>query len=306
MVSTTIWLKMALTTFFWALMFYLGKFAIGYVSPETVSGWRFLLGALVVMPWVSWREGLDWQGLRRNAVALLVMAVLGIGGFNLALFHGMKHTSAMNGALIMALCPVLIMLFSRFLTGDQFRPRQWLGVILAVLGVTVVICQGSLVQLRHLTFQQGDLLVLLAACCWALYSTIPKRFVKNLAPLQITASTVTLSSIVLSVYAQTTQGDFFQPMPWTVVAALMAMGLFGSGIAYLWWNDAVRKAGASTAAIFMNLVPIYSAMIGVGLGQPLTMVHISGTLLVLTGVWLSTSMPAKAVKPLVLSEQGAK
>lgn len=290
MISKITWLKMGFTSFFWALMFYLGQYSVAYMSPEAVSAWRFLLGAMVVIPWVQAQQGIDFIGLGRYFLPLLVMAVVGIGGFNLALFHGMKSTSAINGSLIMAFCPVIISAFG-VLLGEKVNSRQALGLMLGVIGVVVVISQGSLDVVTQLSFQKGDLLVLLAAVCWALYSTIPKRFIKNMPPLQVTVATVSMASIFLSIYAQLTQGDMLHTVPLSVAGAIAAMGLFGSGVAYIWWNDAVRSAGAATVSIFMNLVPIYTALIGFIMGQPLTMVHVIGTLFVLIGVSLNTSSP---------------
>lgn len=292
MIPALTWLKLGLTTFFWALMFYLGKYAVGYMSPESISGWRFLLAGLVLAPWVARTEGLDWAGLKHNVLPLLVMAVVGIGGFNLALFHGLGQTTALNAALIMALCPALITVFGAVLTGERVNARQLAGLALGIAGVFVVISGGSLATLLALSFQRGDLFVLGAAMSWALYSTIPKRFVSALPPLQITVGTVTLGGIMLSTYAQTTQTDFLTMQPPSVVAAVAAMGLFGSVLAYVWWNDSVRLVGASKAAIFMNLVPIFTAMIGVVLGHEITSAQIAGTVLVLGGVWLATSQPA--------------
>lgn len=289
-----IWLKLGLTSFFWALMFYLGQYAVAYMSPESVSGWRFLLAGLVLLPLVALREGVDWPGLRRNARPLLVMAVVGIGGFNLALFHGLRYSSPVNGALIMALCPALITVFGALLTGERIDRRQLAGLGLGIAGVLAVISGGSLSVLLALSFQKGDLFILLAATCWAIYSTLPKRFITGLPPLQVTAGTVPLGGLLLSLYAQGTQTDFLTAPPLGVVASVLAMSLFGSVVAYLWWNDGVRQVGAARAAVFMNLVPIFAALIGLALGRPVGWSQAAGAVLVVGGVWLATRPPEAA------------
>jgi len=270
-------------------MFYLGKYAVAYMSPESISGWRFLLAGLVLAPLVAMREGLDWQGLKHNAAPLLIMAIVGIGGFNLALFHGLRYTSPINTSLIMAVCPALIAVFSALLTGERLGMRQRAGLALGIIGVVVVITGGSLAVLLALSFQRGDLFILLAATCWAIYSTIPKRFITGLPSLQVTVGTVSLGGILLSIYANTSQADFFTLPPVGVIAAIVAMGLLGSVLAYIWWNDSVRQVGASIAAMFMNLVPIFAALIGVVLGQPVTLAQIIGAVFVVGGVWLATT-----------------
>lgn len=303
MATLATWIKLALTSFFWALMFFLGKYAVAWMSPESIGGWRFLLAGLLLVPLVSLREGVDWAGLRRHAVPVLVMAVVGIGGFNVALFHGLRQTQPMNAALIMALCPALITAFSAALTGDRLGRRQLAGLALGIVGVGVVISGASLSALLKLQLQSGDFFVLLAALCWAIYSTIPKRFISGLPPLQVTVGTVAAGGVVISLFAQATQRDFLVLPPVGVMVAVAAMSVFGSVVAYLWWNDGVKKVGAGRAAIFMNLVPVFAALIGVALGQSISHAQLAGAALVIGGVWLSSSraVPAHAPTGLTLN-----
>lgn len=305
MTTPLIWIKLGLTSLFWALMFFLGKYAVGHMTPESIGGWRFLLAALVLVPLVGLREGLDWAGLKRNALPLLVMAVVGIGGFNIFLFHGLRLTSPVNGALIMALCPALITVFSAALTGERIGARQLTGLALGLGGVAAVVSGGSLAALLSLSFQRGDLFVLLAATCWAIYSTIPRRFISGLPPLQITVGTVALGGVLISAFAHATQPDFLTLPPLGVVAAVAAMSLFGSVLAYLWWNDGVKQVGPARASIFMNLVPIFAALIGVTLGQPLALVQVVGAMLVIGGVWYASTQPVVAAAPM-LPEPGRR
>lgn len=249
------------------------------------------------MPLVGFREGLDWAGLRRNLLPLTAMAVIGIGGFNVFLFYGLRHTSPVNGALIMALCPALITFLSALLMRERVSGRQLAGLALGLAGVAVVVSHGSLQALLSLTFQIGDLLVLVAASCWAVYSTIPSRFITGLPPLQITTGSIALGGILISAFAMSTQNDFWHAPPASVMAAVLTMSLLGSVLAYLWWNDGVKEAGAGTAALFMNLVPVFAALIGIALGQHLAASQIAGAVLVVGGVIYSTWQPKVATTP---------
>ncbi len=295
MSRNTIWLKLGMTAFFWGLMFHLGKYAVGSMSPESIGGWRFLIAGLVLLPLVGLREGLDWAGLRRNLLPLTAMAVIGIGGFNVFLFYGLKHTSPVNGALIMALCPALITFLSALLMRERVSGRQLAGLALGIAGVAVVVSHGSLQALLSLSFQIGDLLVLLAASCWAVYSTIPRRFITGLPPLQITVGSIALGGVLISSFAMSTQHDFWVMPPLSVMAAVLTMSLLGSVLAYLWWNDGVKAVGAGTAALFMNLVPVFAALIGIALGQHLSVSQVLGAILVMGGVLYATWQPKATV-----------
>jgi drug/metabolite transporter (DMT)-like permease len=70
--------------------------------------------------------------------------------------------------------------------------------------------------------------------------------------------------------------------------ALLFMGVVGSGLAYIWWNAGVVRLGATRAAVFGNLTPLFTALIGVLLGQSLDAVQLIGAMLVIGGVIIAT------------------
>ncbi|GHD62113.1 DMT family transporter [Jeongeupia chitinilytica] len=295
---STTYLKLALTAFFWGLMFHLAKYTVAFMSPLAIGGWRFLSAGLLLAPLVYWREGLDWTGLRRNVLPLLAMAAVGICGFNIALFYGLHWTSPVNGALIIALSPALTVLLSALLNRDAVSSRQLGGLALGLAGVATVVSHGSLPALLALSFNRGDALVFGAALAWSVYSTIPRRFVRGLAPLQISAATIAGGGLLMSGVAQFATADFYMIPPATVIAAIGVMSVFGSALAYIWWNDGVARIGAARAAMFMNLVPIFAGLIGVALGQPLSGAQLAGTVLVIGGVLLSSNRAAPKPVPL--------
>lgn len=295
------WVKLVMSAFFWALMFYLGHYAVGFISPASLNGWRFLAAGLLLLVLVSLSEGQDWSRLRRHALPLLGMAVIGIGGFNLALFHGLRHTSPVNGALIMALCPTLISVLSTLLDGARISGAQLVGLVLGLAGVVVVVSDGSLSALLSLSVQRGELYVLLAAVCWAAYSVFPQRFLPGLPPLQVTVGTIVLGGILISAFAQLTQPDFFIPPPVDVRAAVLDMSLFGSVVAYLWWNDGVRRVGAATAGLFLNPVPVFVLLIGVVLGQAILLAQLVGMVLLIGGAACARPCPASSKRSVAVA-----
>lgn len=117
--------------------------------------------------------------------------------------------------------------------------------------------------------------------------------------MRLHAVAAALGGVLISAFAHTTQPDFFTVPPLGVIAAVLAMRLRGSVLAYLWWNDGVRLVGAGRAALFMNLVPIFAMLIGVVLGRPLLLSQLVGGVLVLVlvlgGVWIATAQPAPRV-----------
>jgi drug/metabolite transporter (DMT)-like permease len=277
-------LKLSFTSLFWAMLLFLGQAAIAGMSPASVSAWRFLLAAAILVPLIHIREGIDWSGLRRHAIPLTVMAFIGVGLFNLFLFHGIQGTSAVNASLIMGLCPIMIACLSATLTGEPIQRREVVGLALSVAGAALVVSGGSLESLLALRLQKGDLLVLAAAGCWALYSALPKRFITDLPSSQITTATVSMGALMIGAYALLTQADFMHWPGLKVSSSILLMSVFGTVLVFLWWNDGVRQIGPRRAAPFMNVVPVFAVLIGLGLGQTITAAQVIGGLLVVSGV----------------------
>jgi len=283
------YLYLVLTTFFWAAVFHLGKYAVAYMSPLSVGAWRFVIAGAVLVVYLYARKAWDNQALRRNIWPIIAMGVIGVFGFNVALFYGLRLTSSVNAALIMAFYPSITAILSALLTGERIQPRQLLGFVISLSGVVVIVTHGSLHNLLTLNFSSGDLVMLFGCTCFALYSVIPKRFINNVPSLLLTTSTILVGTFMLVVTACIVEDDMFVMPNGYVIAAIIAMALFGSVLAYLWWNQGVARIGAIRAAIFANLIPVFASVIGVALGQSLSIAQIVGAVLVVAGVLTTMS-----------------
>ena len=281
------YLYLVLTTFFWAAVFHLGKYAIAYLSPLSVAAWRFVLAGIVLSVYLGYRRAWDMAVIRRNWAPLLCMGVIGVFGFNTAMFFGLRHTSSVNAALIMAFYPAITAMLSALVGGAKVTPQQLWGFVTSLVGVAIIVSGGSLHNLLSMSFSLGDILMLLACFCWASYGVIPGRFIRNLPTLLITASTVVIGAVMLAVTADVIEADLWTMPSAPVSLAIVAMALLGSVLAYLWWNQAIARIGAQRVAVFINLVPVFTALIGVVLGQSLHVAQIVGALFVIGGVLLT-------------------
>jgi drug/metabolite transporter (DMT)-like permease len=76
---------------------------------------------------------------------------------------------------------------------------------------------------------------------------------------------------------------------WTNVAALLAVALFSSVLAYLFWNRGVEEVGANVAGLFVHLMPVFGIVLAwLFLGEALAAFHVAGIALILTGIWLTS------------------
>lgn len=283
-----VWLGLFLTVLSWAATFHLGRYVVAQVPPNSAIIWRFGLAAALLLPLVTVRERWAWQALWRHRWVLLFLGGIGIAGFQLGMFYGLRTSTATNAALLMGFSPALTVGFSALAERRLPAPRQLLGLALGVAGVVTVVCRGQWQVLREMDFAPGDLLLAAGGVAWALYSVVLQRRVRGLSMLQVTGVTIALCAVLMLLAASLTAPDSVRWPPWRVWPALLFMGLAGSGLAYIWWNDAVAKVGAARAASFMNFVPVFTMLMAVPLGEPVGWAQLAGAALVIAGVLLAT------------------
>jgi drug/metabolite transporter (DMT)-like permease len=163
-----------------------------------------------------------------------------------------------------------------------------MGLMLGLVGVLVVATRGSWAQVRALQFGRGDLWMFAGATTWAIYSVVLRRYVHGLSVLQLSASTILVCAIGLTLVAAAVTPSQLQLPPLTAWWSLLFMGVVGSGFAYLWWNHGVINVGAARASTFMNLTPLFTMLIGVALGESLSLAQLAGGALIISGVLMAT------------------
>ena len=285
----TIYAALVFSTFFWGANFNLGKFVVQATDPLSAAAWRFLMASVAMTLYMLFTEGVNWRGLRQNAAALAAMAAVGIFGFNVAFFFGLQTTSSVNGSLIMTLNPTITVILTALVIGDAISWKQVLGLALSFCGVVTVVSGGNPAAiLQNFHFAIGDALILIGNLCWAAYSVIGKRWVKDLSPVQTTTSTMLMGALAMVVIALFEHGGSLPVPPVRNLEAIAVMALFGTVLAYLWWNNGIRTIGPARTAVFFDLVPIFTMLIAIALGEHVSAAQYAGAVLVISGVLFSS------------------
>jgi drug/metabolite transporter (DMT)-like permease len=265
--------------------FNLAKYTVGYFSPSSAAAWRFGLAAVVMLLILFFSEGINKKQLKENAISYIVLGVVGIFGFNTLFFIGLQYTSPVNGALIMGLNPLLTMIFARIILKDSITKKQVVGILFALLGVLLVITHGSIETIKTLSISGGDLIIFAGNVCWALYSVLGRRFIKDATPLSTTTYTMITGAISLIVVSLFTSNPVSLPnISIGAWGAIAFMAFFTSVLGYLWWNQGIKEIGASKTSLFFNLVPVVTMIISFVIGTPITVFQIIGAMLVILGV----------------------
>ncbi|MEZ0332013.1 MAG: DMT family transporter [Methylophilaceae bacterium] len=272
---------------FWGANFNLAKPVVAEMGPYIAGASRYILAAVImVLITQIRRESIPLRHLK----SYLTLGIVGVFGFNLFFFLGMETSSAINGALIMALNPLLTAVLGYLILKDRPTNRQMIAFPIGVAGVAIVVLGSG----AHLTISIGDFYILIANLSWALYNVLVRKMMpKDVSGIANTAGIMTVGAIALTIVALL-QGDHFIVPTVATGVSLILMTIGGSILAYIFWNASIAKLGPSKAAIFMNLVPVTSMVIASIESLPPSHAQMLGAILVIGAVTFSSFSTSKS------------
>lgn len=250
------------------------------VSPATLLFLRFLLAALVLVPWVvvarlAWPRG-------RALLALFLMGALGYAGMSACYFNALNHASAGTVALLLYLFPAIVLLLSAVLFKERLTGRRLLTLALALAGLAITV--GTDLSARPL----GLLLGVGSALIYALYILAGSRFTQGTHPLA--ASAVVIASAAACNGLQLLMGAGFQgPESWKGWGASLAMALLCTVVAITLFLKGLEKVGATRASLISTAEPVVTIVLAwILLGEHLSGLQLAGGGLILVAVALSS------------------
>lgn len=287
------YLLLILVPIFWGGAFVAAKFVVQELPPFTVAAIRFALATLCLWPLMYYREGEKAKLGKQDLLGMLVLGLSGIFGYNALFFCGLQFTSATNGSLIVATNPIITLLLAAVFLKEKISWQKALGIAISFIGVTFVITNGNLFSILQAKYNLGDLLLMGAPLCWAIYSIIGKGIMQRYSPLACTTYACGFGTLMLlpfSLYELSQKGLFiFTQTSFLGWLAIVYMAVFASVLGFVWWYKGVEKIGASKTSIFTNLVPVSAVVLAsVLLGEKITGGDLVGAGLVISGVYLTT------------------
>lgn len=280
--ASATWIMVIAATFFWGSNFNAGHALAGVLPPLTAASGRFAIAVLVLLAMRALRGSAESKLRPADMLKLCLLGLIGVFGFNSAFFIALHTTSSLNAALIMALSPLLTALFATQILGTVLRARQLFGIAIAFIGVTLVITAGHLAALH---VASGDRWMLAAVITWSLYSVLVQKLVPHVPSLQQARWTITAGASALIALAVASEpiGMLATQTP-TTLAIVIYMALGGTVLAYIFWLHGVQRLGPQRASIAFNLVPVFTLLVNLVLGQWPSPVQIVGLFAVIVGV----------------------
>lgn len=277
-----------LTTLSWAGNAIAGRIAVGEISPMLLTSMRWVGVAILIALFARGAIAQAWPVLRTRLGFLAALGAIGFTSFNALFYLAAQSTVAINIGIIQGAIPVFVLIGAYLVYRTPVTVVQVAGVALTMVGVALVASHGDLTMLLSLAFADGDLLMVLACALYAGYTVALRRrpAVSGLAMFSVLAIAALVTSLPLAaIEAAAGRSLWPTPVGWAVLAYVV---VFPSFVAQICFLKAVDLVGPGRAGVFVNLVPIFAASLGVVvLGEEFKLHHALALAFVLGGIWLA-------------------
>ena len=283
------------TMVFWGLSFVATKVALESVPTFTLVFARFSLAALIFL---FLRQGRKWPSFnRKDHVKMVLLALFEPGLYFIFETIGLQHTSAPKTALIIATIPVVVLVLSALMLGERAGRASVTGIILSFGGIVLLVVgdpkfgwnlEGSLI---------GDLLIGGAVISASLYMVFARDLGRSYSSVEITFVQIVYGAVFFCL-------PFIWEVPslaWSAITlrssvAVIYLTVFATVGAFLCYNFALSRVSVSKAAVFVNGIPVITAIgAWILLDEQLTAIQAGGGMLVLMAVFI-TNLPTIRIR----------
>ena len=272
----------------WGASFIATKIAVGQISPVAVVWMRFAMGIPILMAVVIMRKqfafpkGSEW-------LYFTMLGFLGITFHQWLQSNGLQTAQATTTAWIISTSPAFIAVLGWMVLKEKLNLQQSLGIGLAMLGVLAVVSKGDLAALAVGKFgNAGDFLILISSVNWAVFSILSRRGLKNHPSTMMTFWVMTIGWLLTSVAF--IAGKNYVEIPLLDTRGWIAMiflGIFTTGLAYIAWFDALAQLPAAQTGAFLFIEPLTSMVVAsIILNEQVTLVSVLGGAVILFGIWM--------------------
>jgi drug/metabolite transporter (DMT)-like permease len=290
------YLLVNLSTLLWAGNITLGRALRGQVGPLTLTAARVTIAGLLFvllfarqttagrLPAAERRPGRDWP-------LLLAMALTGVLGFPALLYLALQFTTASNASLINGTGPLMTAMLAAWLLREKLHTPQIVGALVSLAGVVLIIGSNGFGAKRGAAPNLGDLIMLANVALWGLYSVMARVVTRRRSTVSATAFSTWFALPFLIPLALIESGQTPPELSPNLMLAVLYIGVFPAFIAFLAWNEGIRRVGPTRAMAFYNMLPVFGALLGaIFLNEALGVGQVAGGALVIGGGLIGTSL----------------
>ena len=278
---------LAVTVLTWSIGIVIARGVHQEIPPIGLSFWRWFVAATILIPFTYTVVFKNIEFIRNNLFYYWQQGFFMAGGGTL-LFLAVNYTTAINVTLVNATQPILTGLVAWIVIRDKLSKYQVLGILSAMIGVSIMVTRANINTLLNLDFNIGDLIVVIATIFYACYAVNIRRMPKEIGLLPSTFIIVVMGTVsLLPLYL--IEDNFIRPtiFSFKLVIVVIVLALLVSILSLVMWNTGNSRVGHNRASIFVNLFPVYSSILAIiFLGEQLFLFHIVGAVFVCAGIFL--------------------
>ncbi len=283
----------------WGASFIATKVALAEVSPITVVWVRFAMGVAVLG--LALAVSRQWAAVElRTLGTFTLLGLVGITFHQWLQSNALVTSRASTSGWIVATTPVFMAILGRLVLRERLGALRVAGIALAALGVVLVVTRGEPAALLHGRLgAPGDLLILVSAPNWAVFSVLSRRALRSHPAVRMMAYVMgtgwLFSTGLLALGPGLAEIPRLSARGW---AAVTFLGIACSGLAYIAWYDALQRIPASEAGALLYLEPLVAMAVAAAvLHEPVTAATVVGGAVILLGVWLVNRGPGAPGRP---------
>ena len=280
---------LTLTTLFWAGNMVVGRGLREAVPPFTLAFCRWTICLALTLPFALPHLKAQWPSLRAAWRPVLVLGLLGVGGYNTFAYLALQHTSATNATLLNSFIPIATIAISWAFLGKHLRRPEAIGVLISLCGALTIVSRGDLGVLANFNLNLGDIWMLIAVLDWAIYTVALAWRPAGVHPMLMLGSTIAIGLLALGpAYAwEMAQGQHIN-VHLGSLAALAYVGIFPSFLGYIFYNKGIAEVGPNKGSLFIHLMPVFGTLLSfLFLGEVPLWYHYAGIALIFSGIWLT-------------------
>ncbi|OSP56864.1 hypothetical protein BV911_01495 [Pseudoruegeria sp. SK021] len=280
---------LVLTVLLWSGNFVAGRIMGGLIDPLTLTSLRWLIALAGILPFAAvplWRSR---RALMRRWYFVAGLGLTGVALFNVCVYSALQRIPVASATLMLAVVPFAILTGSVLLGKARLRLKDGAALLVSVIGVLILLTDGHLESLMGLKFGAGDLWMLLAVLAWTVYTLLLRASPADVPPDAMLAASMIAGLVLLLPLAGMWGTTDLTLLPLPVWGGVLYVGLGASLVAFWCWGFGVRRIGPEAAGFFINLMPVFSAVLAwLLLGETLGASQMAGAAAILGAIVLSS------------------
>lgn len=277
----------------WSMNIAVTRYAVDLIEPASISFYRWLIAFIVLTPFMLFKVWTQRALVRRHLGQLAILSAFGMVLYQGLSYTAAHYTNATNMGIVNAFIPVFTIFVSMLILKDIPNRFAIVGSIISFLGLLYILGKGDFTTLLNMGGHSGDLLMVVAVFFYAFYGVFLKKWqlkIPLLISLYVQIGFALLYHIPFLMYFG------LDAINARNAPSLLYAGIFPSLLAPLLWMLAVQHIGPNRTSIFMNLMPVFTAIIAsLWLAEQWTLFHTIGGMMILVGIVMAQKKNAPVI-----------